>query len=82
MYYGVFLSPSTSIKELEKQGWTKRFAVEEQRAAEYKENYETIGFEVLILPSTQVEEDLPSDECVRLETCNLVTIFTRKKKTN
>jgi hypothetical protein len=73
------MSNPTDI-ELEQQGWTKRFSVEKHRAAEYKENYEMLGLEVLILPSVEVETDKPCDECFQSETCILVTIFTRPKE--
>ncbi|MFX1540008.1 MAG: hypothetical protein ACFFBX_04440 [Promethearchaeota archaeon] len=66
-------------KELEKQGWTKRFSVEEVRAAEYKTNYEELGFEVLILPTAEVETDITCDQCIHEGSCTLVTIFTRPK---
>ncbi len=66
-------------KELEQQGWEKRFSVEEHRAAEYKSNYEELGFEVLILPTAEVETDITCDECIRSGDCSLVTIFTRPK---
>ncbi len=66
-------------KELKQQGWEKRFSVEEQRAAEYKSNYEELGYEVLILPTAEVEMDRTCEACIQYETCSLVTIFTRPK---
>ena len=66
-------------KELAEQGWEKRFSVEEHRAEEYKSNYEELGFEVLILPTVEVETDRTCDECIQADTCSLVTIFTRPK---
>ncbi len=66
-------------KELEQQGWEKRFSVEEHRAAEYKSNYEELGFEVLILPTAEVETDRTCDECFQADDCSLVTIFTKPK---
>ncbi len=66
-------------KELEKQGWEKRFSVEKHRAAEYESNYEELGFEVLILPTVEVETERSCDECIQSETCSLVTIFTRRR---
>ncbi|MFX1317761.1 MAG: hypothetical protein ACFE9D_09230 [Promethearchaeota archaeon] len=66
-------------KELEKQGWEKRFSVEKHRAAEYKANYEELGFEVLILPTAEVETDRTCDKCIEADDCTLVTIFTRPK---
>ncbi|MFX1509436.1 MAG: hypothetical protein ACFFBR_03925 [Promethearchaeota archaeon] len=68
-----------SDKELEQQGWEKRFSVEEHRAEEYKAHYEELGFEVLILPTAEVETDRICNECIQSETCSLVTIFTRPK---
>lgn len=66
-------------KELAEQGWEKRFSIEEHRAEEYKSNYEELGFEVLILPTVEVETDRTCDECLQADTCSLVTIFTRPK---
>ena len=66
-------------KELEQQGWTKRFNVEVHRAAEYKTNYEALNLEVLILPTAEVETGRTCDDCIQSDTCPLVTIFTRPK---
>ena len=66
-------------KELEQQGWEKRFSVEAHRAPEYKANYEELGFEVLIFPTADVEADRTCDECIQADNCTLVTIFTRPK---
>ena len=68
-----------SDKELAEQGWEKRFSVEEHRAEEYKSNYEELGFEVLLLPTVEVETDRTCDECLQADTCSLITIFTRPK---
>ena len=41
------------------------------------EMYEELGFEVLILPTAEVETERTCDECIQADTCTLVTIFTR-----
>ncbi len=45
-------------EELKKEGWEKRFTMDEPRLSEAVEQYEEIGFEVLLEPV-----DLSSEEC-------------------
>jgi hypothetical protein len=63
--------------ELKKEGWEKRFTVDEPRLSEMAEQYKELGFEVLLEPV-----DLSSEECI---TCMIAstdryrTIYTRRK---
>ncbi len=67
----------TREEELKKQGWEKRFTMDEPRLSEMAEQYKELGFEVLFEPV-----DLTSEEC----TCCFIgngkhykTLYTRKK---
>jgi len=64
-------------EELKKEGWMKRFTMDEPRLSEAVEQYKELGFEVLLEPV-----DTSSEECT---TCLITfidrykTIYTRKK---
>jgi hypothetical protein len=64
--------------ELKKEGWKKRFTMDDPRLSEAVAQYEEIGFEVLLEPV-----DLTSEECTSCMTvCSdrYKTIYTRPKK--
>ncbi len=67
----------TREEELKKEGWEKRFTIDEPRLSEMIEQYKELGFEVLLEPV-----DISSVECT---TCIIVsrdrykTIYTRQK---
>jgi hypothetical protein len=48
----------TREDELKKQGWERRFTTDEPRLSEMVEQYQELGFEVLLEPV-----DSSSDEC-------------------
>ena len=63
----------------EKEGWVKKFTIEEHRVDEYKELYESLGQEV------KVELVVPSEiegcaECFKADCEKYRTIYTRSKK--
>ncbi|MFX0050180.1 MAG: hypothetical protein ACFE8U_02705 [Candidatus Hermodarchaeota archaeon] len=65
--------------QLEKEGWEKKFTIEEHRIEEYKELYESLGQEV------KVESVVPSEiegciECFKVECEKYRTIYTRPRK--
>ncbi|RPJ11137.1 MAG: hypothetical protein EHM36_02070 [Deltaproteobacteria bacterium] len=65
-------------EELKKEGWTKRFIMDEPRLSEAVAQYEEIGFEVLLEPV-----DISSEECTSCITAfsgRYRTIYTRPKK--
>ncbi len=69
----------TREDELKKEGWEKRFATDEPRLSEMVEQYQELGFEVLLEPV-----DTSSEECTRCLTdpafsdrCR--TIYTRRQ---
>jgi hypothetical protein len=67
----------TREEELRKEGWEKRFTIDEPRLSEMVEQYKELGFEVLLEPV-----DTSSEECT---TCIITfrdrykTIYTRQK---
>ena len=64
-------------EELKRQGWEKRFTIDEPRLSEMVEQYKELGFEVLLEPV-----DTSSEECT---TCIIAfhdrykTIYTRRR---
>jgi hypothetical protein len=70
-------SPENS--QLDKEGWIKKFTIEEHRVQEYKELYESLGQEV------KVESVVPSEiegcaECFKVECEKYRIIYTRPRK--
>lgn len=64
-------------EELQKEGWEKRFTMDEPRLSEMAEQYRELGFEVLLEPV-----DPSSEECTVCITANLDryrTLYTRRK---
>jgi hypothetical protein len=67
----------TREEELQKQGWEKRFSMDEPRLSEMAEQYQELGFEVLLEPV-----DTSSEECTACITAapdRYRTIYTRRK---
>ena len=67
----------TREEELKKEGWEKRFTIDELRLSEMVEQYEELGFEVLLEPV-----DTSSEECTTCITAfrdRYKTIYTRKR---
>ncbi len=69
----------TRENELKKEGWEKRFTIDEPRLSEMVEQYKELGFDVLLEPV-----DTSSEECTGCLTdpafsdrCK--TIYTRRK---
>jgi hypothetical protein len=68
----------TREEELRKEGWEKRFTIDEPRLSEAVEQYKEIGFEVLVEPV-----DTDSFECASCLTGvsdRTKTIYTRPRK--
>jgi hypothetical protein len=65
-------------EELSKEGWEKRFTIDEPRLSEMVEQYKELGFEVLLEPV-----DPSFEECMTCITASLdryKTIYTRPRK--
>ena len=60
-------------QQLKKEGWQKRFTIDEPRLSEMVEQYKEIGFEVLLEPV-----DTTSEECT---TCLKDPAFSDRYKT-
>jgi hypothetical protein len=65
-------------EELKKEGWEKRFTMDEPRLSEAVAQYEEIGFEVLLEPVDTSSEECTS--CLTAMSDRYKTIYTRPKK--
>ena len=65
-------------EELKKDGWTKRFIMDEPRLSEAVAQYEEIGFEVLVDPVDTSAEECAS--CITASIDRYKTIYTRPQK--
>ena len=63
----------TREEELKKQGWEKRFTIDEPRLSEMAGQYKELGFEILLEPI-----DTSSEECI---TCLQDPAFSQRYKT-
>jgi hypothetical protein len=68
----------TREEELKKEGWEKRFAMDEPRLSEAVAQYEEIGFEVLLEPVDTSSEECTS--CITASSDRHKTIYTRPRK--
>ena len=67
----------TREEELKKEGWEKRFTIDEPRLSEMLEQYKELGFEVLLEPVDLSSEECTS--CIAVDPKRYKTIFTRLK---
>ena len=65
-------------EELKKEGWEKRFTIDEPRLSEAVAQYEEIGFEVLLEPVDTSSEECTS--CLTAMSDRYKTIYTRPRK--
>jgi len=70
----------TREEELGKDGWEKRFTIDEPRLSEMVEQYKELGFEVLLEPVDTSSEECTA--CLKNPAFNqrYKTIYTRKKE--
>lgn len=59
--------------------WERQFTVEQNRVSEYKELYESIGYEVRVEPATPNERE-ECQECFKADFDNLRTIYIKRKE--
>ena len=64
-------------QELKKEGWEKRFTIDEPRLSEMVEQYKELGFEVLLEPVDTASEECTS--CITAFSERYRTIYTRRK---
>lgn len=69
----------TREEELKRQGWEKRFTIDEPRLSEMAEQYKELGFEVLLEPFEPSSEECTT--CLKdpLSSRLYKTIYTRQK---
>ena len=63
---------------LKKEGWEKRFTIDEPRLSEMAGQYRELGFEVLIDPIGTSSEDCT--RCLPIMRDRYKTIYTRRKE--
>jgi hypothetical protein len=64
-------------EQLKKEGWEKRFTIDEPRLSEMVEQYKELGFEVLLEPVDLSSEECTS--CIAVDPKRYKTIYTRKR---
>lgn len=64
-------------EQLKKEGWEKRFTIDEPRLSEMVEQYKELGFEVLLEPVDLSSEECTS--CMAVDPKRYKTIYTRPK---
>lgn len=69
----------TKRSQLEKEGWTRQFTIEEYRLGEYVELYESLGREVRVEPVAP-SEMVECQACYMAECDKYRTIYTRPKQ--
>lgn len=67
----------TREEELQKEGWVKRFTTDEPRLSEVVQQYQEIGFEVLLEPLDPRAEECTT--CLAPFSDRYKTIYTRRK---
>ncbi len=67
-------------EDLRKEGWEKRFTIDEPRLSEMAEAYQELGFEVLLEPVDLSSEECTS--CISAHPQRYRTLYTRRKKTS
>ncbi len=69
----------TREEELKKQGWEKRFTIDEPRLSEMAEQYKELGFEVLLEPVEPSPEECTT--CLKDPSYSQrhKTIYTRQR---
>ena len=63
-------------EELKKEGWEKRFTIDEPRLSEMADQYKELGFEVSLEPVDPTTEECIS--CIAADPKRYKTIYTRK----
>ncbi len=66
--------------QLTSQGWTKRFTADEPRLSEAVEEYQGLGFEVLVEPMDPREMTGKCTSCLLASSDRYKTIYIRRKK--
>jgi len=64
-------------EELRSEGWEKRFTTDEPRLSEMVEQYQELGFEVLLEPVDPSSEECTV--CITVSPDRYRTLYTRRK---
>jgi len=64
-------------EELKSEGWEKRFTTDEPRLSEMVEQYQELGFEVLLEPVDPSSEECTV--CITVSPDRYRTLYTRRK---
>jgi hypothetical protein len=67
-------------EELENEGWTKQFTTDEPRLSEAVDQYQEMGFEVLLEPQDPREMTGGCSSCIMASCGRVKTIYTRRNK--
>ena len=67
-------------QELEMMGWKRQFTADEPRLSEAVEEYQELGFEVLLEPLNPLEMSGECTSCLSACGDRYKTIYTRRKK--
>ena len=70
----------TRQQALEKKGWKRQFTTDEPRLSEAVEEYQELGFEVLLEPLNPREMSGECTSCLIASCDRYKTIYTRRKK--
>jgi hypothetical protein len=70
----------TRQEELEKEGWKRQFTADEPRLSEAVEEYQALGFEVLLETLNPRELSGECTSCLTASCDRYKTIYTRRKK--
>jgi hypothetical protein len=66
---------------LRAQGWERKFAASEPRLSEAREEYEALGFEVLLEPPESPAEGDECAACLQDDLNPVWVIYTRRRQT-
>lgn len=65
-------------EELKREGWTRRFTIDEPRLSEAVELYKSLGYEVHLEPASFDEAIEECKTCLLADCSKYKTIYTRK----
>ena len=75
-------SKITSPEFLESEGWERRFMGDDEKIAEHKANYESMGYEVKIVAPVNAEFSSDCGDCAETACAEYKVIYTKKTTSN
>ena len=81
-YRGLILmeKQESRFEFLEREGWTRQFIANEPRLSEARNDYEELGFEVLLEPLDPCPQDPSCTTCLLEDSDLIKVIYTRPKE--